>query len=151
MGYSIIYTNLPKDLHKFFFTCSITYTIKMRAFSPWKRNKYLFHFAPEYPEYSKTLKTLQDFTNEIIAKRIEVRKSGLKVGIKADEFSRKKMAFLDTLLSSKVDGRPLTSQELYEEVSTFMFEGHDTTTSGVGFAVYLLSRHPDEQVTDLKN
>ncbi|EDW46937.1 GM21033 [Drosophila sechellia] len=108
----------------------ITYTIKMRAFSPWKRNEYLFRFAPEYPEYSKTLKTLQDFTNQIIAKRIEVRKSGLEDDIKADEFSRKKMAFLDTLLSSTVDGRLLTSQELYEEVSTFMFEGHDTTTSG---------------------
>ncbi|EDW89347.2 uncharacterized protein Dyak_GE19199 [Drosophila yakuba] len=123
----------------------ITYTIKMRAFSPWKRNEYLFRFAPEYPEYTRTLKTLQDFTNEIIAKRIEVRKSGLDSAIKPDEFSRKKMAFLDTLLSSTVDGRPLTSQELYEEVSTFMFEGHDTTTSAVGFAVYLLSRHPDEQ------
>lgn len=59
---------------------------------------------------------------------------------------RKKMAFLDTLLSSTIDGRPLIRQEIYEEVSTFMFEGHDTTTSGVSFSVYLLSRHPDVQV-----
>lgn len=56
------------------------------------------------------------------------------------------MAFLDTLLSSTIDGRPLIRQEIYEEVSTFMFEGHDTTTSGVSFSVYLLSRHPDVQV-----
>lgn len=39
-----------------------------------------------------------------------------------DEFTKRKMAFLDTLLLSTVDGRPLTTQELYEEVSTFMFE-----------------------------
>nr|XP_016942919.1 probable cytochrome P450 4e1 isoform X1 [Drosophila suzukii] len=123
----------------------ITYMIKMRAFNPWKRNEFLFRFAPEYPAYRRTLKTLQDFTNEIIAKRIEARNAGAESISQEDEFSRKKMSFLDTLLSSTVDGRPLTSQELYEEVSTFMFEGHDTTTSGVGFAVYLLSRHQDEQ------
>ncbi|KAH8285290.1 hypothetical protein KR054_007376 [Drosophila jambulina] len=123
----------------------ITYNIKMRAFSPWKRNDLLYRMASEYPKYCKTLKTLQDFTNDIIEKRIEARNSGVEPSSQGDEFSRKKMAFLDTLLSSTVDGRPLTSQELYEEVSTFMFEGHDTTTSGVGFAVYLLSRHPKEQ------
>ena len=55
------------------------------------------------------------------------------------------MAFLDTLLSTSIDGRPLNTQEIYEEVSTFIFEGHDTTTSGVTFAVYLLSRHLDVQ------
>lgn len=118
----------------------------MRAFNPLKRNEWLYRLAPDYPAYSRTLKTLRDFTNEIIDKRIEAHKSGSVTTSQGDEFSRKKMAFLDTLLSSTIDGRPLNSTELYEEVSTFMFEGHDTTTSGVSFAVYLLSRHPDEQV-----
>ncbi|KAH8321574.1 hypothetical protein KR074_009617 [Drosophila pseudoananassae] len=121
------------------------YIIKMRAFNPWKRNEKLFQWASDYPAYKSTLKTLQDFTNEIIEKRIEARNLNKTPESPGTEFVRKKMAFLDTLLSSKIDGRPLTSQELYEEVSTFMFEGHDTTTSGVGFAVYLLSRHQDEQ------
>ncbi|XP_022229687.2 uncharacterized protein LOC111079011 [Drosophila obscura] len=121
------------------------YTINMRAFNPFKRIDLLFRWAPEYPAYCKTLKTLQDFTNDIIDKRIKAHKDGTVSASKGDEFSRKKMAFLDTLLSSTIDGRPLTTQELYEEVSTFMFEGHDTTTSGVSFAVYLLSRHQDEQ------
>ncbi|KAH8277808.1 hypothetical protein KR018_007651 [Drosophila ironensis] len=121
------------------------YIINMRAFNPLKRNKWLYRLAPDYPEYCRTLKTLRDFTNEIIEKRIEAHKSGAVATNQGDEFSRKKMAFLDTLLSSTIDGRPLTSEELYEEVSTFMFEGHDTTTSGVAFAVFLLSRHIDEQ------
>jgi len=118
----------------------------MRAFHPLKRNETLYRLAPDYPAYSRTLKTLQDFTNEIIDKRIAAHKSGSVSTSQGDEFTRKKMAFLDTLLSSTIDGRPLNSKELYEEVSTFMFEGHDTTTSGVSFAVYLLSRHQDEQV-----
>ncbi|EDV59522.1 cytochrome P450 4e2 [Drosophila erecta] len=121
------------------------YNINMRAFHPLKRNEMLYRLAPDYPAYRRTLKTLQDFTNEIIAKRIEAHKSGAVSTSEGDEFTRRKMAFLDTLLSSTIDGRPLNSRELYEEVSTFMFEGHDTTTSGVSFAVYLLSRHQDEQ------
>uniref|UniRef100_A0A6P4E4T8 Cytochrome P450 4e2 n=1 Tax=Drosophila rhopaloa TaxID=1041015 RepID=A0A6P4E4T8_DRORH len=121
------------------------YIINMRAFHPLKRNELLYRLAPDYPAYRKTLNTLQDFTNDIIEKRIAAHKSGALSTSQGDEFTRKKMAFLDTLLSSTIDGRPLTSKELYEEVSTFMFEGHDTTTSGVGFAVYLLSRHQDEQ------
>ncbi|XP_001360299.1 cytochrome P450 4e2 [Drosophila pseudoobscura] len=121
------------------------YCINMRAFHPFKRNDLFFRLAPDYPAYCKTLKTLQDFTNNIIEKRIKAHKDGTVSASQGDEFSRKKMAFLDTLLSSTIDGRPLTTQELYEEVSTFMFEGHDTTTSGVSFAVFLLSRHKDEQ------
>ena len=39
-----------------------------------------------------------------------------------DGYTKRKMAFLDTLLTSTIDDRPLTLQEIYEEVSTFMFE-----------------------------
>ncbi|KAH8285292.1 hypothetical protein KR054_007380 [Drosophila jambulina] len=121
------------------------YNINMRAFHPFKRNELLYRLAPDYPAYCKTLKILQDFTNDIIEKRVAAHKSGAVNSNQGDEFSRKKMAFLDTLLSSTIDGLPLTPRDLYEETSTFMFEGHDTTTSGVSFAVYLLSRHPEEQ------
>ncbi|ALC40923.1 Cyp4e3 [Drosophila busckii] len=123
----------------------LCYIINCRAFDPLKRSELLYRFSPEYPAYKESLTVLQNFTNEIIEKRIEAHRSGSAKQHEGDEFSRKKMAFLDTLLSSTIDGRPLNQQEIYEEVSTFMFEGHDTTTSGVGFAVYLLSRFPAEQ------
>ncbi|KAH8404056.1 hypothetical protein KR215_008729 [Drosophila sulfurigaster] len=121
------------------------YNLNMRAFNPLKRSETLYRFAPDYEQNSKTLKILQNFTNEIIEKRIEAHRTGTAKKIEGDEFSRKKMVFMDVLLSSTIDGRPLTQQEIYEEVSTFMFEGHDTTTSGVAFAGYLLSRFPEEQ------
>lgn len=68
------------------------------------------------------------------------------MGDNSDEYHRKKLAFLDTLLTAKIDNNPMSQKDIYEEVSTFMFEGHDTTTSGITFAIYLLSRHPKIQV-----
>jgi len=123
------------------------YNINMRAFNPLKRSEFLYRFASNYSENAKTLKILQDFTNGVIEKRIEAHRAGTAKTIENDEFSRKKIVFMDMLLSSTIDGRPLNKQEIYEEVSTFMFEGHDTTTSGVAFAGYLLSRHPEQQVS----
>jgi len=118
----------------------------MRAFHPFKRSQRVFSLSPEFAAYQRTLKTLQDFTYDIIERRVEALQNGGSKTEQDPSLPRKKMAFLDTLLSSTIDGRPLTRQEIYEEVSTFMFEGHDTTTSGVSFAGYLLSRHPDVQV-----
>ncbi|XP_065368487.1 cytochrome P450 4e2-like [Calliphora vicina] len=119
------------------------YNINMRAFHPLKRSHAIYKFFPDYQNFRKTLKILQDFTYEVIEKRIETRKQeeAQKMETVEDEFRKRKMAFLDTLLSSTIDGRPLNTQELYEEVSTFIFEGHDTTTSGITFATYVLSRH----------
>jgi len=87
---------------------------------------------------------------DIIEKRRDLIMSEQKNGSANDEnvemcIGKRKKAFLDTLLTSTIDGKPLTNQEIYEEVQTFMFEGHDTTSSGITFATYLLSRHPEVQ------
>ena len=55
------------------------------------------------------------------------------------------MALLDVLLQSTVEGQPLSNEDIREEVDTFMFEGHDTTTSAVSFVLYLIARHPRVQ------
>jgi cytochrome P450 family 4 len=55
------------------------------------------------------------------------------------------MALLDVLLKSTIDGKPLTNEEIQEEVDTFTFEGHETVTTTISFVLYLLSHHPEIQ------
>lgn len=52
---------------------------------------------------------------------------------------------LDVLLSATIDGQPLTDTDIREEVDTFMFEGHDTTKSGIAFTLYCISRNAEIQ------
>ena len=53
------------------------------------------------------------------------------------------------------DGKGLSDQEIYDEVDTFMFEGHDTTAAGISWFLYNMARFPEfqqkcrEEVDDL--
>ncbi|XP_006631719.2 cytochrome P450 4F3 [Lepisosteus oculatus] len=54
--------------------------------------------------------------------------------------------FIDVLLLSKdEDGKGLTDEEIKAEADTFMFEGHDTTASGISWVLYNLSLYPEYQ------
>lgn len=43
------------------------------------------------------------------------------------------------------NGSSLCDKELRAEVDTFMFEGHDTTASGISWILYALAAHPEHQ------
>ena len=43
------------------------------------------------------------------------------------------------------DGSSLSADDLQEEVDTFMFAGHDTTSTTLMWAIYLLGRNPEVQ------
>ena len=59
---------------------------------------------------------------------------------------RKYLDFLDILLTAcDDDGNGLSDLEIRDEADTFMFEGHDTTTSGMSWTLYLLAKHPEHQ------
>lgn len=52
--------------------------------------------------------------------------------------------FLDVLLTAKDgNGQPLSDEGIQEEVDTFIFEGHDTTSSAMTWALYLIGCFPE--------
>ncbi|KAM5162028.1 cytochrome P450 4A11-like isoform 1-T1 [Callospermophilus lateralis] len=59
---------------------------------------------------------------------------------------KRHLDFLDILLCAKMEnGSSLSDENLRAEVDTFMFEGHDTTASGISWIFYALATHPEHQ------
>eukprot|EP00069_Balaena_mysticetus_P013499 bmy_22057T0 len=81
---------------------------------------------------------------------IELRKAHLqKEGELEKVRSKRHLDFLDILLFARMEnGSSLSDVDLRAEVDTFMFEGHDTTASGISRTLYALASHPEHQQRD---
>jgi cytochrome P450 family 4 len=119
-----------------------------RSISPLQMYDFLFPLTKNYYTQKKSLKILHKQTNEVIYARMKELENQKQSIINGQE-SKKKKPFLDLLLQTKIDGKPLTHEEIREEVDTFMFEGHDTTASAIRFTLYCSANHPDVQVKSL--
>ncbi|RZB39210.1 p450 domain containing protein, partial [Asbolus verrucosus] len=113
-----------------------------RSLSPLQMYDFLYPLTKNYYTQRKALKILHTYTNNVITSRQEELKNKKEeITREEDEFVRNRKAFLDLLLQATVDGRPLTREEIREEVDTFMFEGHDTTASAISFSLFCLANH----------
>ncbi|CAO1432822.1 unnamed protein product [Diamesa hyperborea] len=123
----------------------------LRSFDFKKRNNFLYSFTEMYQTEKAALKVLHDFTKSVIVARREQLESTKEVKesltLEEDDGigAKKKIAFLDLLLQATIDGQPLSDSDIQEEVDTFMFEGHDTTTSAISFAFYNIAKYPEVQ------
>ncbi|GMR45220.1 hypothetical protein PMAYCL1PPCAC_15415, partial [Pristionchus mayeri] len=87
-------------------------------------------------EHDESVKIAHDFTKKVISERMELLSRG--------EVDANKKAFLDMLISEK-ERSNLSMEDIREEVDTFMFAGHDTTSSSLGFILWSLAHHPEIQ------
>ena len=78
---------------------------------------------------------------------IKLRKDQLQDEGELEKIKKKRrLDFLDILLFARMEnGDSMSDKDLRAEVDTFMFEGHDTTASGVSWIFYALATHPDHQ------
>lgn len=78
----------------------------------------MFYLTRHGKEYSRCLKILHGFTRNVIQKK----KKSFEASSSPDKKS-KRLAFLDMLLNVSDEGKALSSEDIQEEVDTFMFEG----------------------------
>uniref|UniRef100_A0A182PZ35 Uncharacterized protein n=1 Tax=Anopheles epiroticus TaxID=199890 RepID=A0A182PZ35_9DIPT len=88
-----------------------------------------------------------NFTLDMIEKRRKINELETSINERneGETYGKRKRALLDTLLEARIDGKPLTDEEIREEVDTFTFAGHDTTASAMTFILYNVAKHPEIQ------
>ncbi|KAM8930919.1 cytochrome P450 4B1-like [Pelodytes ibericus] len=106
-------------------------------------NSLIFHLSPHGFRFRKACKIAHLHTKKVI----EERKKLLRNKDELDKVKQKRHPdFLDILLCAKDDnGQGLSDEEIRAEVDTFMFEGHDTTASGVSWILYCMAEYPEHQ------
>ncbi|XP_075217292.1 cytochrome P450 4c3 isoform X2 [Lycorma delicatula] len=139
--------------------------IQQRQAKIWLQPDLLFRFSNLYKRHENCIKILHNASNKVIReKKEEVQKQKEKKTNKQDNnvteddssvFGRKKrLAFLDLLIEASKGGTVLTNEDIREEVDTFLFEGHDTTSAGLCWLLFLLASNQkiqDKVASELKD
>lgn len=139
----------------------------------WLQPDLIFKMTKDYVRHENCIKILHGFSNRVIRERKEELKkqqedlnnnnnnnnndfTDLNASANAnnaravidDEESfgkKKRLAFLDLLITASGNGTVLTDEDIREEVDTFMFEGHDTTSAAVSWTLFLLGGNQEIQ------
>uniref|UniRef100_A0A8D0GZC8 Cytochrome P450 family 4 subfamily B member 36 n=1 Tax=Sphenodon punctatus TaxID=8508 RepID=A0A8D0GZC8_SPHPU len=121
----------------------LSHIIHMRFQSPLQHNNFIYWFTPQGRRFRKACRTAHLHTDNVIKER----KESLKKEKELEKILKKRhLDFLDILLFAKDEkGVKLSDEDLRAEVDTFMFEGHDTTASGISWILYCLAQHPEHQ------
>lgn len=127
----------------------LSYLVASRFLTPWQRIDFLFNFSASKRAQDKCARAMHAFTTKIIQERRATLSQEKHLNLENldddDVGLKKKMCLLDVLLQSTVDGQPLTNADIQEEVDTFTFAGHDTTTNTICFTLFTISKFPEVQ------
>ena len=96
-----------------------------------------FYLTPTGRNYKQACKRSHAFTRDLVNKRKRQLTS-----------HSPRTDFLSILLTARdEDGISLSDKEICDEVDTFVFEGHDTTSSAITWLLYYLALYPNHQET----
>uniref|UniRef100_A0A8C0GU78 Cytochrome P450 n=1 Tax=Chelonoidis abingdonii TaxID=106734 RepID=A0A8C0GU78_CHEAB len=121
----------------------LTYLVFHRIrFFPF-HNDFIYKISSQGRRFQEACRLAHQHTDKVIKER----KTSLQDQQELEKIQKKKyLDFLDILLCAKDEnGAGLSDEDLRAEVDTFMFEGHDTTASGVSWLLYCMALHPEHQ------
>lgn len=119
-----------------------TIMASLRSINPF----YLSKITKAGKEYHKACEIVHNYSSHHIQKRKQEIENNVAGNNEVKRRKRKYLDFLDTLLQARdAFGGKLTDEEIQAEVDTFMFEGHDTTASGIAWCLYLLGKNKEHQ------
>uniref|UniRef100_A0A182VUF1 Cytochrome P450 n=1 Tax=Anopheles minimus TaxID=112268 RepID=A0A182VUF1_9DIPT len=123
--------------------------IQYRVVRPWLHSDFIWNRSRAGQQYLKALAEVHGYSSKVIReRRAELKQRPANDGKVSEEWDsgrKRRLAFLDMLLQSNEQSNLLSDDDVREEVDTFMFEGHDTTTAGMCWALFLLALHPEIQ------
>uniref|UniRef100_A0A8C3W8G4 Cytochrome P450 n=1 Tax=Catagonus wagneri TaxID=51154 RepID=A0A8C3W8G4_9CETA len=114
-----------------------------RLRSAFLQNDIIYSLSPEGRQSHRACQMAHQHTDRVI----QLRKVHLQKLREMENVKKKRhVDFLDILLFAQMEnGNSLSDTDLRAEVDTFMFEGHDTTASGISWVLYALASHPEHQ------
>ncbi|XP_066431181.1 ultra-long-chain fatty acid omega-hydroxylase-like [Eleutherodactylus coqui] len=119
--------------------------ITQREQSPHHYFDFIYRFSSNGRKFYRACRIVHEFTANVVKLRKKaLQEKGEENWIKSKQGKTKD--FIDIILLSKDEnGHPLSDEEIKDEVDTFMFEGHDTTASGLSWILFNLASHPEYQ------
>ena len=120
-------------------------SILARNENPLYTNDFVYSLSSQGRVAKQNLKILHDFTNLVIRERKASIQAGVTASQGEEDHAPRRPAFLDMLLKAQADGEGISDENIREEVDTFMFEGHDTTSASMAWTLQLLGQHSEIQ------
>jgi cytochrome P450 len=132
--------------------CDLVHQCSERVMNPLYVLDILYWLLPHGRKMRRLCNFVHEYAEKVIAKR-RVDLQHIKRGEESNESlqkevrkTRKYLDFLDILLTAvDEEGNGMSDLHIRNEVDTFLFEGHDTTTSGMSWTLYCLAKHPEHQ------
>uniref|UniRef100_A0A8C6E808 Taurochenodeoxycholic 6 alpha-hydroxylase-like n=1 Tax=Moschus moschiferus TaxID=68415 RepID=A0A8C6E808_MOSMO len=121
----------------------LSHLLICRLRNAFHQNDLIYWLTPEGRWNHRVCHLAHQHTDAVIKERkAHLQKEGELEKVR----SRRHLDFLDILLFARMEnGSSLSDKDLRAEVDTFMFEGHDTTASGISWILYALASHSEHQ------
>ncbi|XP_024907747.1 cytochrome P450 4B1 [Pteropus alecto] len=120
----------------------LTLLLQQRIQSSQYHNDFIYWLTPHGRRFLRACQVAHDHRDQVIKER----KAALQDKKEQEIKNRKHRDFLDILLGVQDEnGIKLSDADLRAEVDTFMFAGHDTTTSGISWFLYCMALYPEHQ------